>query len=74
NPPFFANPNKIVTKLSLIKSNYTVVVFGASWCPKCKEELPELAKLYSKWKSKGIEVVFIALEEDEKAFKDFTKN
>jgi thiol-disulfide isomerase/thioredoxin len=22
--------------LSNIKSNYTVVVFGASWCPKCQ--------------------------------------
>ena len=73
NPSFFANPNKIVAKLSSLKSNYTVVVFGASWCPKCNEELPEIAKLYSKWKSKGVDVVFVALEEDEKAFKNFTK-
>ena len=73
NPSFFANPNKIVAKLSSLKSNNTVVVFGASWCPKCNEELPEIAKLYSKWKSKGVDVVFVALEEDEKAFKNFTK-
>ncbi|WP_396144499.1 peroxiredoxin family protein [Flavobacterium sp.] len=73
NPSFFANPNKLVTKLSDLKSNYTVVVFGASWCPKCKEELPEIAKLYSKWKAKEVEVIFIALEEDEKVFKNFTK-
>ncbi len=72
NPSFFANPNKLVTKLSDLKSNYTVVVFGASWCPKCKEELPEIAKLYSKWKAKEVEVIFIALEEDEKVFKNFT--
>ncbi len=73
NPSFFANSNKIVTKLSSLKNKYKVVVFGASWCPKCKEELPEIAKLYSKWKSKGVEVIFIALEENEKAFKDFAK-
>lgn len=73
NKSNFINPNKIFNKLSDIKSKYIVVIFGASWCPKCKEELPEIEKLYSKWKSKGIEVVFIALEEDEKAFKDFAK-
>lgn len=73
NPSFFANSNKIVTKLSSLKNKYKVVVFGASWCPKCKEELPEIAKSYSKWKSKGVEVIFIALEENEKAFKDFAK-
>lgn len=73
NPSFFVNPNKIVAKLSTLKSNYTVVVFGASWCPKCKEEIPEIAKLYSKWKSKGVEVVFVALEEDRNTFINFAK-
>lgn len=73
NPSFFANTNKIVTNLSSLKSNYTVVVFGASWCPKCKEELPEIVKLYSKWKSKGVEVVFLALEEDKNTFINFAK-
>ncbi len=69
----FVNPANTFTKLSEINSKYTVVVFGASWCPKCNEELPEIAKLYDKWKSKGVEVVFVALEEDKKAFIDFVK-
>lgn len=69
----FISPSKIVTKLSDVKSKYTVVIFGASWCPKCKEELPEIAKLYSKWKSKGVEVIFVALEEDRNAFINFAK-
>ena len=69
----FVNVNKILNKLSDVKSKYTLVVFGASWCPKCKEELPEITKLYNKWKSKGVEVVFIALEEDKKSFMDFAK-
>jgi peroxiredoxin len=49
-----------------------VVVFGASWCPKCTEELPEIVKHYSKWKANGVEVVFVSLDEDEKLFKSFT--
>ena len=70
----FVNPNNTFTKLSEINTKYTVVVFGASWCPKCNEELPEIAKLYDKWKSKGVEVVFVALEDDKKAFTDYAKN
>ena len=70
----FVNPNNTFAKLSEINTKYTVVVFGASWCPKCNEELPEISKLYDKWKSKGVEVVFVALEEDKKAFTDYAKN
>jgi thiol-disulfide isomerase/thioredoxin len=70
----FSNPIRSFDKLSDIKSKYTLVVFGASWCPKCNEELPVVSDYYTKWKSKSVEVVFIALEEDRKSFIDFTKN
>jgi thiol-disulfide isomerase/thioredoxin len=50
-----------------------VVVFGASWCPKCTEELPEIVKLYAKWKAQGVEVVFVSLDEDKEAYKNFIK-
>ncbi len=73
NKSFIANENKTLSKLSDFKSNYSLVVFGASWCPKCNEELPEIANLYSKWKSKGVEVVFVALEEDRNTFINFAK-
>ena len=58
-------------KLSDLKTKYTVVVFGASWCPKCTEELPEIVKHYSKWKAQGVEVIFVSLDENEKLFKSF---
>ena len=66
--------NSIPEKLSDLKSSYTVVVFGASWCPKCTEELPKIVNLYQKWKAQGVEVVFISLDEDKSAYKDFVKN
>jgi thiol-disulfide isomerase/thioredoxin len=70
-PGFASNLPK---NLSEINSNYTVVVFGASWCPKCAEELPEIAILYSKWKTQGVEVVYISLDEDKKMFDTFVKD
>jgi thiol-disulfide isomerase/thioredoxin len=59
-------------KLSDFTSNYTVVVFGASWCPKCTEEVPAIAKSYNTWKAQGVEVLFVSLDEDLKAFYQFT--
>lgn len=63
--------SNIPKKISDIKSDYTVVVFGASWCPQCPQELSQIAKQYAKWKKQGVEVVFISLDEDEKLFKSF---
>ena len=57
-----------------IKSKYTLVVFGASWCPKCTNEIPEVAKNYNNWKQNGLEVVFVSLDENEKDFINFASN
>jgi thiol-disulfide isomerase/thioredoxin len=66
--------NDFPKKLSDIKSKYTVVVFGASWCPTCTQELPEITRLYPKWKANGVEVVFVSLDEDKETYRDFVKN
>ena len=69
----FVNSNLTINKLSEINSKFTIVIFGASWCPKCKEELPEIAKLHDKWKTKGVEVLFVALEDNKSTFVEFAK-
>jgi thiol-disulfide isomerase/thioredoxin len=63
---------KTPKKLSDIQSAYKVVIFGASWCPKCAEELRQLLPLYDKWKLKGLEVVFVSLDTDKSIFEGFT--
>ena len=75
-PTTRVNPTNDFTihKLSDLTSNYTLVVFGASWCPKCKEEMPAIAKLYRTWKAQGVEVLLVSLDEDQKAFYEFTIN
>lgn len=67
----YPNTNNRPTQLADVKSPYTVVVFGASWCPKCKEELPKIAQQYEKWKNNGVEVVFVSLDETELDFINF---
>jgi thiol-disulfide isomerase/thioredoxin len=61
-------------KLSDIKSKYTVVVFAESWCPKCKEEMPEIAKHYPKWKENNVEVVLVSLDENKEDYRNFVKD
>lgn len=60
------------TNLSNFNSPYTLVVFGASWCESCSEEMSKLIPLYGKWKEKGLEVVFISLDTDPQAFQSYT--
>ena len=71
NAPGYSQ-STIPKKLSEMNSNYTVVVFGASWCEKCTKEIPEIAKHYAKWKSEGVEVVFVSLDENKEMFNNFT--
>jgi thiol-disulfide isomerase/thioredoxin len=63
--------SKSPKKLSDLTGEYTVVVFGASWCPQCPQELSKISGLYKKWKKQSVEVVFVSLDEDEKIFKSF---
>ncbi len=59
--------------LSDIKSKYKVVIFGASWCPQCPKELQEINNNYAVWQQQGVEVVFVALDENKQTFENFTK-
>ncbi len=58
-------------QLSKLKASHKLVVFGASWCPKCTEEIPRIAELYGKWKQYGMEVVFISLDDAPGDFRGF---
>jgi thiol-disulfide isomerase/thioredoxin len=43
-----------------------VIDFWATWCPPCREELPELAKLAETYEKAGAPVWFLAISQDEK--------
>ncbi|MFN9884014.1 MAG: TlpA family protein disulfide reductase [Bacteroidota bacterium] len=60
--------------LSGLETPYTLIFFGASWCPKCQEELPTAAAQYAKWRNAGLEVVYISLDTDTTAFEQTVKN
>lgn len=64
--------NTKAKKLSGIKANKKVVLFWSSTCPHCLSELPIILENYSLLKAKGIEVVAISLDSDQKSYEDKT--
>ncbi len=67
-------PQNFPKSLSDLTSEYTLVVFGASWCPKCATEIAELAKIYPQLKKKGLELLFVSLDENKSNFQEFAKS
>ena len=67
-------------KLSLnnlrdIDAKYKLVVFGASWCPNCQTDYPLLIEKQASLKEKyNLEMVYISIDTDKKAYKDYYKN
>ena len=42
-----------------------LVNFWATWCPPCKDEIPDLIRLQETYRDKGVQVIGIALQEAE---------
>ena len=63
---------KNTVRLADINAKYKLIIFGGSWCNQCRSEMIQLLPLYTNWKSKGLEVVFISLDTDKKEYENFT--
>ena len=42
-----------------------LISFFATWCKPCKKEMPFLEKLYTEYKSKGLQIISVAIDKDE---------
>ena len=44
-------------------NKYTLVMFWASWCHKCEQEIPVLIPTYAKYKAQGFEAIGVSLDQ-----------
>lgn len=54
--------------LSNLLSKLTVIDFWASWCKPCLEQMPDLKKLESQYKNKGLSIVGVSLDTNKEAW------
>lgn len=66
---------KVISTADLKDKKKLFLVFWATWCPGCKREIPELNKLYNKYKSQDIEFLGINVgkNDSEDRMKKFAK-
>ena len=64
-----ATPTGEKIKLSSLRGKYVLVDFWASWCGPCRKEIPNIKKVYSEFKDKGLEVIGVSIDNSDKAWK-----
>jgi thiol-disulfide isomerase/thioredoxin len=59
-------------KLTELRGRPVWINFWASWCPPCAEEMPEMQKLYDRYRHSDLALLGIDVQESEEAVRSFT--
>jgi thiol-disulfide isomerase/thioredoxin len=58
------SPEGAEVALSSLKGKYVLIDFWASWCGPCRQENPNVVRMYNKYKDKGFEIFGVSLDQD----------
>ncbi len=75
---FFTDSSGEELAISSLKGKVIYIDVWSSWCGPCREEIPEIKKIYRKYNSKGLEIIGISIDSDKqkwlKAIKEDKQN
>ncbi len=60
--------------LSQFRGQVVVLNFWATWCTPCVQELPSLVEMQRRMKTKGVTVIAVSVDVDEKAYRQFVRD
>ena len=60
-------------RLSSLKGSVVFLNFWATWCPPCREEMPSMERLYSKFAGVGLRIVAVDLQESRRDVEAFVR-
>jgi peroxiredoxin len=66
--------NGNLISLSSFHGKYVLLEFWASWCGPCKGEIPNLLKMYRKYKKDGFEILGVSLDEHKEDWQSIIKS
>jgi thiol-disulfide isomerase/thioredoxin len=61
-------PNDKELALSSLRGKVVLIDFWASWCGPCRKEMPNVKRVYEKYKGKGFEIYGVSLDKDRAAW------
>ncbi|HKP53223.1 MAG TPA: redoxin domain-containing protein [Chloroflexia bacterium] len=59
-------------KLSSLRGRPVWINFWATWCPPCREEMPDMEKIYGEYEGKGLAILGLDVQESAQKVKEFT--
>ncbi len=62
--------NGKAVKLSDFRGNLVLIDFWASWCGPCRQESPNMVKLYNTYKNKNFTILSVSLDDDPAKWKE----
>lgn len=57
--------------LSEMKTNYTLIIFWATWCEHCKITMPRLAAASNIFKEANMDIITVSIDSDEDVLRNF---
>ena len=70
----YVDPDGSVVRLSDFRGKFVLVDFWASWCGPCRNEMPNVVKLYKECKGKDFEIIGISLDQKPEPWKKAVKD